>query len=119
MKTNFDEWIGLEIAEGRYKILGRIGRGSMGHIYCAFDRHLQTDVVLKFPMAHELTAEDHEFRERFGREIRSLVTLSHPHIVKVIDVGEFRGFPFVVMQYLTRLRLRPTSLATIDDDHSG
>ena len=100
MKTNFNEWIGLEIAEGRYKILGRIGRGSMGHIYCAFDRHLQTDVVLKFPVAHELTAEDHEFRERFGREIRSLVTLSHPHIVKIIDVGEFRGFPFVVMQYL-------------------
>ncbi len=100
MKTNFNEWIGLEIAEGRYKILGRIGRGSMGHIYCAFDRHLQTDVVLKFPVAHELTAEDHEFHERFGREIRSLVTLSHPHIVKVIDVGEFRGFPFVVMQYL-------------------
>ena len=23
------------------------------------------------------------------------------------------------MEYLTRLRLRPTSLATIDDDHSG
>ena len=100
MKTNFNEWIGLEIAEGRYKILGRIGRGSMGHIYCAFDCHLQTDVVLKFPVAHELAAEDHEFRERFGREIRSLVTLSHPHIVKIIDVGEFRGFPFVVMQYL-------------------
>ena len=51
MKTNFNEWIGLEIAEGRYKILGRIGQGSMGHIYCAFDRHLQTDVVLKFPVA--------------------------------------------------------------------
>ncbi len=100
MKTNISEWIGLEIAEGRYRILGRVGQGSMGHIYCAFDRHLQTDVVLKFPVARELAAEDHDFRERFGREIRSLVALSHPHIVKIIDVGEFQGFPFVVMQYL-------------------
>jgi serine/threonine-protein kinase len=100
VNANISEWIGLEIAEGRYKILGRIGQGSMGQVYCAFDRHLQTDVVLKFPVARELAEEDHDFRERFGREIRSLVTLSHPHIVKIFDVGEFRGLPFVVMQYL-------------------
>src|SRR5262249_42700828 len=72
----------------------------MGHIYCAIDRHLQTDVVLKFPVVHGLAEEDQAFRDRFGREIRSLVALSHPHIVKIIDVGEFRGCPFVVMQYL-------------------
>ena len=28
--TNSDEWIGQEIAQGRYRILGRIGHGSMG-----------------------------------------------------------------------------------------
>jgi serine/threonine protein kinase len=100
VKTNMSDWNGLEIADGRYKILGTIGQGSMGHVYCAFDRHLQTDVVLKFPAARDPAAEDREFRERFDREIRSLVTLSHPHIVKIFDVGEFRGFPFVVMQYL-------------------
>jgi serine/threonine-protein kinase len=100
VKTNINDRIGLEIAEGRYRILGRIGQGSMGHIYCAFDRHLQTDVVLKFPVLQGQAAEADDFRERFGREIRSLVTLTHPHIVKIIDVGEFQGSPFVVMQYL-------------------
>ncbi len=100
MKANTSEWIGQEIAEGRYKILGRIGQGSMGHIYCAFDRHLDTDVVLKFPISGEQGTENRAFLDRFGAEIRSLVTLSHPHIVKIIDVGEFRGLPFVVMQYL-------------------
>ncbi len=100
MKNDASDWIGLEIAEGRYKVLGRIAQGSMGHIYCAFDRNLQTDVVLKFPVSHELAEEDNDFRERFAREIRSLVALSHPHIVKIIDVGEFRGLPYVVMQYL-------------------
>ena len=100
MKASNSEWIGQEIADGRYKILGRIGQGSMGHIYCAFDRHLDTDVVLKFPISRQEGGNNSAFLDRFGAEIRSLVTLSHPHIVKVIDVGEFRGLPFVVMQYL-------------------
>jgi len=90
VKANNSEWIGQEIAEGRYKILGRIGQGSMGHIYCAFDRHLDTDVVLKFPVSSEQGTDNRAFLDRFGTEIRSLVALSHPHIVKIIDGGEFR-----------------------------
>jgi len=100
VKAHNSEWIGQEIAEGRYKILGRIGQGSMGHIYCAFDRHLDTDVVLKFPVSGDQGTDNRAFLDRFGTEIRSLVALSHPHIVKIIDVGEFRDLPFVVMQYL-------------------
>jgi eukaryotic-like serine/threonine-protein kinase len=94
------DWIGLEIAEGRYKILGRIGQGSMGSVYLAYDRHLETDVVLKFPGGRDETAAGPEFLDRFAREIRSLVRLSHPHIVKVIDAGALHGHPFVVMQFL-------------------
>jgi serine/threonine-protein kinase len=100
VKASKSGWVGQEIAEGRYKILGRIGQGSMGHIYCAFDRHLDTDVVLKFPVSSEPGMDNRAFIERFGTEIRSLVALSHPHIVKIIDVGEFEDLPFVVMQYL-------------------
>ncbi len=100
VKASNSEWVGQEIAEGRYKILGRIGQGSMGHIYCAFDRHLDTDVVLKFPVSSDQGTDNRAFLDRFGTEIRSLVALSHPHIVKIIDVGEFRDLPFVVMQYL-------------------
>jgi serine/threonine-protein kinase len=106
VRSEVVEWIGLEIAAGRYKILGRIGQGSMGHIYCAYDNHLQTDVVLKVPAFQHPPADDGSFLNRFSREVRSLVTLTHPHIVKVIDVGEFRGLPFVVMQYLAGGSLR-------------
>ena len=100
MASDGGDWIGLEIAEGRYKVLGRIGQGSMGSVYLAYDRHLETDVVLKFPGGRDETAAGPEFLDRFGREIRSLVRLSHPHIVKVIDAGELDGHPFVVMQFL-------------------
>ena len=97
---NISEWIGTEIGDGRYKVLGRVGEESMGHVYRAFDRHLETDVVVKFPIAPDAREDDIGFLERFSREIRSLVRLSHPHIVRVIDVGEHRGHPYVVMQYL-------------------
>lgn len=40
------------------------------------------------------------FCERFTREVRSLVHLSHPHVVKVIDVGNQDGLPFALMQFL-------------------
>jgi serine/threonine protein kinase len=94
------EWIGMEILSGRYKVQGRIGQGSMGQVYLAYDRHLETDVVLKFPIATDKASGNPDFLDRFSREIRSLVQLSHPHIVRVIDVGELEGHPFVVMQFL-------------------
>ncbi|MDR3635899.1 MAG: substrate-binding domain-containing protein [Isosphaeraceae bacterium] len=98
--TDVRDWVGQEIAEGRYKVLRRIGEGSMGHVYRAYDAHLETDVVLKIPVSADASLAGDEFLERFGREIRSLVRLSHPHIVKVIDVGQALGRPYVVMQYL-------------------
>jgi serine/threonine-protein kinase len=93
------EWIGREVAQGRYRILGRIGQGSMGQVYLAHDHHLETDVVLKFPVAKDEAAGP-EFLDRFAREIRALVRLSHPHVVRVIDAGDVQGRPFVVMQFL-------------------
>jgi serine/threonine-protein kinase len=98
--SDVGDMIGRVIAEGRYKVLGRIGQGSMGSVYLAYDRHLETDVVLKFPGGRDETAAGPEFLDRFAREVRSLVRLSHPHIVKVIDAGELDGHPFVVMQFL-------------------
>jgi serine/threonine-protein kinase len=106
-----DDWIGREIAQGRYKILGRIGQGSMGQVYLAYDRNLETDVVLKFPATADKGSHGAEFLDRFTREIRSLVHLSHPHIVKVFDVGAADGQPFVVMEYLAGGSLKDRILA--------
>jgi eukaryotic-like serine/threonine-protein kinase len=92
--------VGTELAEGRYRVSAKIGEGSMGHVYRAQDRRLETDVVIKFPVAPEGSADASSFLERFGRESRAMIRLSHPHIVKVIDVGEDDGLPYVVMAYL-------------------
>jgi tRNA A-37 threonylcarbamoyl transferase component Bud32 len=92
--------VGTELAEGRYRISSRIGEGSMGHVYRAFDRNLKTEVVIKFPIAPEGSTDPSIFLERFAREARAMIRLSHPHVVKVIDVGEDYGLPYAVMAYL-------------------
>jgi serine/threonine-protein kinase len=101
MVTEPVNWIGRLVAGGRYRVVEGLDKGSMGHVYRAFDQRLETDVVLKFPVLTDATVSEPEFLERFQREIRSLVRLSHPHIVRIIDVGDEEGSPYIVMQYLT------------------
>jgi WD40 repeat protein/tRNA A-37 threonylcarbamoyl transferase component Bud32 len=97
-------WVGLTLAAGRYEVTAKLGEGGMGSVYRARDHHLGCEVVIKVPRRSLL--EEAEFAGRFAREIRSLVRLAHPHIVKVTDVGEHDGLPFAVMQYLAGGSLR-------------
>src|SRR5436305_11572897 len=71
----------------------------MGFVYRAVDRNLEADVVVKVPRRSMM--DDPEFAGRFAREVRSLVKLAHPHVVKVTDVGVHDGIPYAVMQYLS------------------
>lgn len=116
LSSDGGDWIGLEIAQGRYKVLGRIGQGNMGSVYLSYDRNLETDVVLKFPGGRDEASAGPEFIERFEREIRSLVHLSHPHIVKVLDAGELEGHPFVAMQFLAGGSLKDRMMSGPDGE---
>ena len=91
--------IGASLADDRFKIVARVGAGSMAIVYRAFDHRLETEVVIKVPKKHKL--QDAGLRERFRRESRLLVQLQHPHIVSILDVGLYGNVPFVVMQYLS------------------
>jgi serine/threonine-protein kinase len=93
-----DQWLGIWLAGGRYHVKAKLGEGGMGFVYRAWDKNLDSDVVVKVPRAGMLC--DADFSARFAREIRSLVKLAHPHIVRISDVGEHAGLPFAVMQYL-------------------
>ncbi len=101
-----NDWVGREIAGGRYQVLERLGIGSMGQVYLAFDRHLGTNVVVKSPIPVGADTIGDALLKRFDLEIRSLVHLAHPQIVKIIDVGVENGHPYVVMQYLPGGSLR-------------
>jgi len=109
MTTNLS---GQTIAGGRYRVDQRLGTGSMGHVFRAKDHNLETDVVIKVPTLARLEIE--EFRNRFLQESRFLVKLTHPHIVRILDVGEHGTIPYFVMQFIgggsleTRIYPSPT-----------
>jgi formylglycine-generating enzyme required for sulfatase activity len=96
--TQVATWVGRELSGRRYRVDAQLGEGGMGTVFRAWDKNLSTEVVIKVP--HAAMLQDAEFAARFAREISSLVKLSHPHIVKISDVGEQDGLPFAVMQFL-------------------
>jgi len=98
MAVSVNDWVGSSLSGGRYRVDAKLGEGGMGFVYKVWDRNLDADLVVKVPRRAML--EDAEFAGRFASEIRSLVRLSHPNIVKVTDVGEHDGLPFAVMQFL-------------------
>lgn len=66
----------------RYEVLQELGRGGMGVVYRARDRHLGREIALKL-----LLLGDHAERadvERFPRETRAAAALQHPGIVQAL-----------------------------------
>ena len=92
------DWHGQTLSK-RYHVIETLGVGGMGTVFKASDTRLGVDVVIKVP--HPMMIKNTEFAARFRREIRSLVQLSHPNIVKVTDVGEHDRLPFAVLQFLS------------------
>ena len=88
-----------DVLPERYRDPVRIGHGAMGDVLRTRDTMLDRDVAVKLLAAH--LAEDADLRARFTREGLAAARLSgEPGIVTVFDVGEWRGRPFIVMEYL-------------------
>jgi serine/threonine-protein kinase len=78
---------------GHYEILGLLGKAWPAAVYRARFRPLDRVVALKV-----LLTDDDADRQRFLREARAMAALEHPHIVRIHEVGEDRGCPFIAMQ---------------------
>jgi eukaryotic-like serine/threonine-protein kinase len=89
---------------GKYRIVGRIGKGAMGEVYKAQDPLLKRFVAIK-TIAPALAAEP-DFRRRFQREAQSAAALNHPNIVTIFDFGEEDGLVYMAMELLEGRDLR-------------
>src|SRR5271166_868853 len=83
---------------GTYQVLEVLGQGGMGVVLKAHDPALDRTVAIKVltpALAPGATA-----RRRFAREARAVAAVGHEHIVAIHAVDEFRGLPYLVMQYV-------------------
>jgi serine/threonine-protein kinase len=76
--------VGLE-SWGRYRLVRRLGAGSFGSVYCAWDPQLERNIAIK--ILHEHVADD-RLKHRLLREGRALAKVQHPNVVQVFGVEE-------------------------------
>jgi len=92
-----------ESLAGQYRIDREIGAGGMATVYLAHDLRHERKVAIKV-LRPELAAVIGA--ERFLREIRTIATLQHPHILGLIDSGQVGGTAFYVMPFVDGESLR-------------
>ena len=99
----------VPLAIGRYRIVARLGSGSMGVVYKAKQASLG-DRLVAIKVLSPLLTNDARFVERFHREALSAARMAHANIIHIIDVGCDDGLHYMVMEYIDggdaeRLRL--------------
>jgi tRNA A-37 threonylcarbamoyl transferase component Bud32 len=80
-----------------YEVLRILGKGANAVVYLARQVGLDRLVALKVILSDELQGP--QARERFLREARLLGRLEHPHILRIHEVGEHAGWPFLSLEF--------------------
>lgn len=89
---------------GPYRVVAPLGAGGMGRVYRALDTRLGREVAIKTLGPAE--AAEPSRRRRFEREGQLASVVSHPHVLMVLDVGEWQGRPCLVSELLEGRSLR-------------
>ena len=93
------EWLTMgETVGERYRVGRLLGLGGMGLVVEAVDLRDGQIVALKF-LRPSLCLSG-EIQKRFTREMRTMGKLTSEHALRVGESGQYRGVPFIAMEYL-------------------
>ena len=87
---------------GNYRLIRLLGRGGFANVYLGEHILLNSHAAVK--ILHTRLAD--EDLQQFVREAQTLVHLSHPHVVRILDFAIEEGTPFLVMEYAPNGTLR-------------
>ena len=83
---------------GKFQLERQLGGGGMGSVYKAKDTKLNRTVAIKVLNSQYDYNSDNI--ERFEREARTLVSLNHPNLMHVYDVGVEDNHHYFAMEYI-------------------
>jgi serine/threonine protein kinase len=87
---------------GPFRLERQVGRGGLGAVFRAVDTRTSATVALKMlPPGTDPSAG-----LRLHREFDALRYLHHPNIVRVLDLGEEEGIPWLSMEFVNGMVLR-------------
>jgi serine/threonine-protein kinase len=102
---------------GKYVLERELARGGMARVVLATLRGaggFEKKLVVK-QIRDELASDD-EFVRRFVLEAKTTVTLAHPNIVPVYELGVERGTYFLAMEFVEGASLAELLRATVADE---
>lgn len=88
----------------RYEVLERAGEGAFFQVFKARDK--ATGRVVAVKMLQPAFAGDRAFCSALLEASKSAAVLDHPQIARVFEVGEERGAPFLVTEYVRGINLK-------------
>lgn len=92
---------------GKWTITRKISQGGMADVFLAeapSNNGMPEKAAIKILRMQDTENADRHL-ERFHREADILRSLKHDNIVRLYESGEFRGLPFLVMEYVDGLSL--------------
>jgi eukaryotic-like serine/threonine-protein kinase len=96
------------LISGRYRLIAVIGQGGMGTVWRGCDEVLSRDVALKQILwpPHFTERERRAACQRATREAQMAGRLSHRNVVRIYDIAQDDGCPWIVMEHLPYQSLR-------------
>jgi serine/threonine-protein kinase len=89
---------------GNYKVLYQVGAGTFARVYRAV--HRETDKVFAVKVLRQRFTTDAKKCEQFRREAEVGLTLRHPNVVAVYEVGAEKAAQYIVMEFVEGQSLR-------------
>ena len=80
-----------------YEMLSELGRAGMGVVYKA--RHLKSGCVVAVKMLRDGALAGDEQFVRFYNEAQILAQLEHPHIIRIVEIGEDDGRLYMALEF--------------------
>src|SRR5262249_3571330 len=90
-------WEGRLPSVPGYEVLVELGRGGMGIVYRARQVLLDRPCALKMILTER--SHDPHAVARFFYEAQADARLRHPNIVEIYGIAEFRGRPYLELEY--------------------